>query len=236
VLKRDPYDQLALAYLGTAWRLQDDPREAWLMDFDQMVRPVAVDAPPEFSSRDQFFQELKICLEELHRSKAHPLEQTLRNGTQTNGYLFRLKHPLLRSLEQQIRLAVSSALADFPVDPEHPFWGRRSVSPRGDGMSFSGAWSVRLHSEGFHANHIHPEGWISSALYIALPDEMERSGEHAGSIQFGVPLDIALPPKRIIRPSVGTLVLFPSYMWHGTVPFTDPQPRITVAFDLVPEQ
>jgi hypothetical protein len=56
----------------------------------------------------------------------------------------------------------------------------------------------------------------------------------AGHIQFGAPLDLPLPPRRIIRPEVGTLVLFPSYMWHGTVPFTSQQPRITVAFDLVP--
>ena len=30
------------------------------------------------------------------------------------------------------------------------------------------------------------------------------------------------------------LVLFPSYFWHGTVPFVSDQPRLTVAFDAVP--
>ena len=103
-------------------------------------------------------------------------------------------------------------------------------------MTFSGAWSVRLRSEGFHTNHIHPEGWISSALYIALPDDIDQGEGHAGHIQFGVPLAMDLPPKRTIHPQIGTLVLFPSYMWHGTVPFTSPQPRITVAFDLIPEE
>jgi hypothetical protein len=39
----------------------------------------------------------------------------------------------------------------------------------------------------------------------------------------------------MVRPEVGTLVLFPSYMWHGTVPFTSQQPRLTVAFDLLPQ-
>jgi hypothetical protein len=32
------------------------------------------------------------------------------------------------------------------------------------------------------------------------------------------------------------LVLFPSYFWHGTIPFQSPQPRLTVAFDAVPAQ
>jgi hypothetical protein len=31
------------------------------------------------------------------------------------------------------------------------------------------------------------------------------------------------------------LVLFPSYLWHGTVPFSSNQARLTVAFDAVPE-
>jgi hypothetical protein len=30
------------------------------------------------------------------------------------------------------------------------------------------------------------------------------------------------------------LVLFPSYLWHGTVPYEDRAPRLTVAFDAVP--
>jgi len=30
------------------------------------------------------------------------------------------------------------------------------------------------------------------------------------------------------------LAVFPSYMWHGTVPFEDTQPRLTIAFDMVP--
>jgi hypothetical protein len=30
------------------------------------------------------------------------------------------------------------------------------------------------------------------------------------------------------------LVLFPSYFWHGTVPFASDQRRLTLAFDVVP--
>jgi len=41
-------------------------------------------------------------------------------------------------------------------------------------------------------------------------------------------------PRRLVRPSVGKLVLFPSYFWHGTVPFTADRARLTVAFDVVP--
>jgi uncharacterized protein (TIGR02466 family) len=235
VLERNPFDQLAWAYRGTAWQLLGDPREAWLLDYERMIRPVVVPPPEGYGSTAEFFREVQAALEILHRTSAHPIEQSLRGGTQTNGHLFRLKHPILQVLETQIRHAVSSVLVDFPEDPTHPFWSRRIVGPGDDGIQFSGAWSVRLGDEGYHTNHMHPEGWISSALYVALPEEIGKDNGHAGQIQFGVPLDQALPAQRIVQPDVGTLVLFPSYMWHGTVPFTSQQPRITVAFDLVPQ-
>ena len=238
VLERDPFDQLALAYVGTAWQLLGDPREQWLLDYRTMVRPVPVPAPDEFADREAFFAALAAALDNLHRTGAHPIEQSVRGGTQTNGFLFRLREPLLQTLEQQIRRAIVTAMADFPADDRHPFWSRRHRRPSGDGLRFAGAWSVRLRGQGYHTNHIHPQGWVSSALYIALPDAVRHGDDTAGHIQFGAPLDelgLDLPPRRVVKPEVGTLVLFPSYMWHGTVPFESTQPRITVAFDLLPE-
>jgi tetratricopeptide (TPR) repeat protein len=237
-LESDPHSQLAWCYRGTAWQLLGDPREQWLMDYERMVRPIPVPPPEGYTDTVAFMKDVQEALEQLHRTQAHPIEQSVRGGTQTNGFLFRLKHPLLRVLETQIRKAIATVLADFPEEPDHPFWGRRVKSPSRDGMRFSGAWSVRLRSEGYHTNHIHTEGWISSALYIALPDEVRDDPGTAGHIQFGVPmteLDLDLPPRRIIKPEVGSLALFPSYMWHGTIPFTSEQPRMTVAFDLQPE-
>jgi len=40
--------------------------------------------------------------------------------------------------------------------------------------------------------------------------------------------------RRVVQPRVGRLVLFPSYMWHGTIPFHAPQHRTTIAFDAIP--
>ena len=239
VLQGNPYDQLALTFLGTAWQLLDDPREHWLLDYETMVRPVPIPVPEGFADRESFFLALTEALEDLHRTGAHPIEQSVRGGTQTNGFLFRLKHPLLFTLEGQIRRAIMTAMESFPEDSEHPFWSRRYRAPTGDGLRFAGAWSVRLRGQGYHTNHIHPEGWVSSALYVSLPDEVTQGDDTAGHIQFGAPmkeLGLDLPPRRIVKPEVGSLVLFPSYMWHGTIPFESEQPRITVAFDLLPER
>ena len=75
-------------------------------------------------------------------------------------------------------------------------------------------------------------GWLSSALYVALPPELGPA--HAGWLTLGEPqaqLMLDLPPTRMIEPKPGRLVLFPSWMWHGTRPFSEGE-RMTVAFDV----
>ena len=100
-----------------------------------------------------------------------------------------------------------------------------------------GAWSVRLKPGGFHKDHFHPEGWLSSAFYVETPDSALDSPEKQGWIRFGQPpfeTNPPLPAEHFVRPKPGRLVLFPSYMWHGTVPFTTDERRLTIAFDAVP--
>ena len=237
VLRANPLDQMALGFKSTALRLMGDNRLNDLVDHDAMVFKVDVPAPEGYASRAEYFAEVAAVLESLHHTHAHPIDQSVRGGTQTNGFLFRIAHPVIKQLEQQIRLAVADALHRFPIDGAHPFWRRNVAGTRAADVVFSGAWSVRLNGQGFHTNHMHPKGWISSALYIAVPDEVSGATNDAGYIQFGAPeekLGLDLPPIRTVKPEVGSLVLFPSYMWHGTIPFSSEQPRITVAFDIVP--
>ena len=81
-------------------------------------------------------------------------------------------------------------------------------------------------------------GWISSCYYVEVPDAAKDQAARQGWIKFGEPsFDIVLknPIRRAIQPVPGRLVLFPSYMWHGTVPFRDQANRTTIAFDLVPQ-
>jgi Putative 2OG-Fe(II) oxygenase len=97
---------------------------------------------------------------------------------------------------------------------------------------------VRLLKGGSHVNHIHPEGWISSAFYVVVPPSVRpESNSRDGWITFGAPFFPVdgLGPELSICPKPGRLVLFPSYMWHGVNRFSDEAERISVAFDLVPE-
>ena len=43
------------------------------------------------------------------------------------------------------------------------------------------------------------------------------------------------PDTRAFQPAPGLMVLFPSYMFHETIPFESSETRISIAFDIVPE-
>ncbi|MFT4256729.1 MAG: tetratricopeptide repeat protein [Pseudoxanthomonas sp.] len=230
----DPASQEAWSHLGTAWRLVGDPREHWLFDYERLVGYVEVAPPPGFADMSAFLADLGRTLEAMHLAGREPINQSVRNGSQTPGRLFGRSEPAIRAAEAALRAAVEGWLATLPDDPAHPFLSRKRR-----GVRFVGSWSVRLKSSGRHSNHIHNEGWMSSAFYVALPGAVRDGPKqaHAGWIQFGQPLEelgLDLPPRRTIRPRPGHLALFPSYTWHGTVPFTDVEPRVTIAFDMQP--
>jgi tetratricopeptide (TPR) repeat protein len=230
----DACNQEALAHLGTAWRLLGDPREFWLCDYDAGVVMTEVEPPNGYANMRAFLAELTEKLNSLHKAKREPAQQSLRGGSQSPGRLFGRDDPTIRAAQGALTRAVEQWLSTLKEEPAHPFLQRNTQRVR-----FTGSWSVKLWSSGSHANHIHPQGWLSSAFYVALPDCMTSGPDanEAGALQLGQPpaeLGLGLPPRRILRPKPGHLALFPSYMWHGTVPFSDAQPRLTIAFDMKP--
>lgn len=231
----DPHNQEGWSHLGTAWRLTGDEREHWLCDYDRLVGYVEVLPPPGFGGMPEFLETLAATLDNLHNAGREPVNQSVRGGTQTAGILFGRDNAVIHAAEAALRTAVDHWIGTLPDDATHPFLSHRQRSIR-----FVGSWSVRLRSSGRHANHIHPKGWASSAFYVSLPRSVlaSDSQSRAGWIQFGQPLDdleLDLPPRRVIRPRVGHLALFPSYLWHGTVPFDDQESRLTIAFDMQPK-
>lgn len=227
-VRQDPRDQFALAYLGLAWRLRGDPRELWLHDYNCQVQQV----PLDYLADADRLETLTALLRTLHKASNHPPDQSLRNGTQTEGALLSRPHPVLRELRQAIEIAVNEYVAQLPDDDQHPFYQRK----RSD-LRFSGSWSVRLTTAGYHQAHVHQEGWISSALHLVVPPHASDEAADAGKLVLGEPpveLLTHLGPRRIVTPREGHLTLFPSSLWHGTVPFVGGHERLTVAFDMLP--
>ncbi len=232
VLGDDEGDQQALAYRGLCWHFLGDPRAARLNDHDLFVSSRVLSPPAGMGGVQAFNARLAAILGELHTMARHPLEQTLRGGTQTIGDLLDRQIPEIQAVRAMIEADLARYIASLPDDAGHPFLRRKS-----NGFAFSGSWSVRLGRGGYHMNHVHPEGWISSCYYVALPPSVEDGGRHSGWLKFGesaLGLGAREPLARLVRPEVGMLVLFPSYFYHGTIPFEDEVARTTIAFDVVP--
>ncbi len=226
-----PRHQPALAVLGLCYRARNDDREDALCGYERFVQVFDLEPPEGFGDIASFHDALRAHLETLHGQTKEFFSQTLRGGTRTVEDIFAFHHPLRQGLKQRIMEVVGRYIAGMPESTAHPFLARREGAFR-----FLGSWSSRMTGGGFHVNHIH-NGWISSAYYVDVPEASEGRESHQGWLKFGEPsADLGLdnPIRRMVQPKPGRLVLFPSYLWHGTVPFHSDETRMTIAFDIIP--
>lgn len=238
-------------YASLAWRLLGDERAEWLDG--SPLYSTAIDLP--FTAVE--LAELAEVLRGLHRLRAPYPEQSVRGGTQTDRQLFFHPHPAIQQVRAKVATAVAQFAASLPAKsmpplpslqpgssapslpasptfpfPQHPLLGH--ARPAAEHLQFEGSWSVRLAGAGFHASHTHQMGWISSALYVALPAPEDMGEAPAGWLGLGTPppeLGLALQPYRHVEPKPGRLALFPSTLWHSTEPFGAGE-RLTIAFDV----
>ena len=97
-------------------------------------------------------------------------------------------------------------------------------------------WCVFLKESGHQTSHNHPSGWLSGCLYLDIPKKLQND---QGSIEFsyhGYNFPILNPKisKLLIKPTVGDLILFPSTLFHKTIPFSGKRDRVSIAFDIYP--
>ena len=228
------FNQELWAYKGICWRLLNNPKHNWLNNYEQFIQPINLGYPSGYDSQAHFLHELSDTLISLHTGKNQPLDQSVRQGTQTIGNLLNKKLTVIQEYKHLLTKAAHVYLNQLPTDPTHPLLSRN----RGQ-FSFEGSWSVKLNSGGFHSNHVHPLGWISGPSYINVPKEINANDPtKAGWVKFGeTALELGEDEHigRMICPQSGFVVLFPSYMWHGTQPFNSLQTRLTAPVDISPQ-
>ena len=230
LIREWPLDQHPVTLAATAWRMLDDPRYRALYDYERLVRSYEIETPAGWPNLEAFLAELADHLKALHVLRAHPIGQSLRHGAQTGQTLARSEAPVVKAFFAAIDAPIRSYIEGLKGHDD--VLGARVAT----GYRFAGAWSVRLRPGGLHVNHIHPMGWISSAFHVELPTAIENG--HEGWLKFGEPgsaTDPTLTAEYFVKPKAGTLVLFPSYMWHGTEPFAGDEPRLSIAFDALPD-
>jgi uncharacterized protein (TIGR02466 family) len=157
----------------------------------------------------------------------------LHHGIQSAGNLFKRPEESFRTLAALIKNEV--------VAYRQRFAGANCelIKSFPQEIEFSSSWYVKMRQGGHLTSHIHEEGWVSGSVYLALPQD--RGDGTAGSIAFSTDGD-NYPrkhddfPSGSIPPKVGDIVMFPSSLFHRTIPFNSQEERICVAFDIKPKE
>ena len=202
-----------------------------LVDLERFVRPIRHDPPKGYKTIDAFNTALNNHVTS-HPTLVHaPASHTTMNGKQTGTINAGKKGPI-EALEVLIENGIDQYMDVVAEVTSHPV-----VAHRPENYELS-IWGTVLEGEGFQAPHIHPSGWLSGVYYPQVPKVVEDEDEHFGWIEFGQPgpeyhfsKDTDL---RLVKPEPGMMVMFPSYMFHRTIPFQSEETRISIAFDVVP--
>ena len=231
IMRQQPHVSPFLATLSTHYSLnfnEPDPYSFCKNGLDFVYHR----AIPELASNGAL---LKDLLHDINTAEIAERKQgRLTNGQQSAGNLFKRPEASFRALADLIKkefLAYQQNFADadcaliqsFPTEPE-----------------FTSSWYVKMQQGGHLSAHIHEIGWISGAVYLAMP----KSDGIEGAFEYGThgddyPIQAAKTqadfPVARIMPKVGDIVLFPSSLFHRTIPFSADEVRICIAFDLKPK-
>jgi uncharacterized protein (TIGR02466 family) len=229
-LAEQPFDRRALAWRAVALsELGRTDEAAATVDPERDVAVLRLDQ----SSPDADPAALNHALvEELADHPAlewEPAATTTRGGSQI-GKLLNDPSEAVETLEWHLRATIDGHLAGLESDASPAYM--RAI-PRSYILHM---WATVLSEQGHQLTHNHPAGWLSGVYYVRVPGITASADDHAGWIEFGRPRDDVPtsfePQVRLIAPEEGMVALFPSYLFHRTIPFAGPDKRISIAFDL----
>ncbi len=232
----NPYDRTALAYLYVAL-CQTDDRElaSSLVQPELLVRSFQRSGSAGGSgSPDDLDNRLADHVRQHPALEFERPGNTTRGGAHTGNLLDESPGPVLKLVEW-IEDRVRAYLDALPTDGSHPYLAWK---PKAWDIDI---WGIVIRSGGYQLSHIHRDGWISGVYYAAVPESVrsEDTDGLGGCLELGRPPEAFCGttdfPTMIIRPRPGRLNLFPSYLWHRTLPYEEDQERICIAFDIRPK-
>ena len=212
-------------------RLGDSDGARRLLDFDRLILTIRPAAPPGYRDVAAFNAALAEHVLDHPSLDRSPAQHATRGGRHS-GDLLPDSAPVIAALESVIEGTVQRYVDSGARIGAHPF-----LATAPDSVVLT-AWAVVLDRGGYQIPHVHPAGWLSGLYYARVPEPLPER-PHEGWIEFGRPDPViaggADTATRLIRPEAGSMVLFPSYFYHRTLPFDTPGPRISIAFDVMPD-
>ncbi|MEO1957783.1 MAG: tetratricopeptide repeat protein [Methylophilaceae bacterium] len=184
-------------------------------------------ADPNSALRKQLLHDIE------HADIAERVQGMLHYGKQSAGNLF--KRP-----EASFQQLAALIIQEFKHYKNHFSQSDcELIQSFPDELEFTSSWYVNMQQGGHLNAHIHEIGWISGAVYLAMPEPNGNEGAFEyGTHGDGYPIQASKTksdfPASYTLPTAGDIVLFPSSLFHRTIPFQADEKRICVAFDLRP--
>ena len=156
-------------------------------------------------------------------------QKLLTNGVQSPGNLLDSNRSFVDPLRKILESSVAAYRDKFSNsnEPFLKYWPKKYELF---------AWVIVVRKDGYLAPHIHKEGWLSGSLYLELP---KSRTQNEAAISFGLHganyPDMGKSFKDTpVQIAEGMVCMFPSSLFHKTVPFRSSQKRISLAFDVIP--
>ena len=156
-------------------------------------------------------------------------QSLLEMGVQSSGNIFNLEYESIHKLKQIIIQKVNQYRDNFKNSHEG------FIRKWPEKFKIYG-WIIIMSDGGKLLPHIHKEGWLSSSIYLKRPKKKDL---HDGDIEFGFhggnyPTNGRVFSKKSVNIDEGDMIMFPSSIFHSTIPFESTNERITLAFDIIP--
>ena len=231
MLARHPGQSGALAMKAAAlWEAGEREDARALLDFDRLLRREHCAPPARFADMAAFNAGLSGIVRDHPTLRQAPESYSMERGQSTGELL--PGRGAAAAFGTLVAQAVDRYRDALPQDAGHPF-----LADIPDRIRIT-AWGVILDEGAYQVPHIHPSAWLSGVYYVALPSALGADDDGtAGWIEFGRPYwDFQIraePETRLIEPEEGLMLLFPSYAFHGTLPFAGAGERISIAFDVL---
>ena len=154
----------------------------------------------------------------------------LTNGQQTSGNILDIHKNAYKELKKLLIQKIDAYNQSSNGNTEKDFksnWEKNMYLLRG--------WAIIMSEGGNLKSHNHEKGWLTGTFYLQMPER--NLNQEEGAIEFShkgpnYPEGASTFPTRIIQPESRDLNIFPSSLFHKTLPFKGEKQRICVAFDV----
>jgi uncharacterized protein (TIGR02466 family) len=231
-IKVDNTDQRSLAYYTIAKLAQNKQQEVEeFMALGHFVKEFKFDPKPDYKGLNAFNRDLEKDIKNHSLLRKEPNGLAARNGYLTDN-IYKDETQSIVLFRKLLEKKIQQYIQELPNDMAHHMLRHKTSEYK------INSWATWVQGDGFIDKHIHEESWLSGAYYCTVPKITTATRDHEGYFEYGcIPNDITIDINKkrgYIKPVEGKLVIFPSYLYHQTIPHQTSEDRISIAFDLTP--